>query len=112
MQCCKPGEVRPDSTGQQYITVDENRFEHVFTSKYNKMRIWKILKVSEKSRQEIEDRRTCDAGGWYCPSTYPKALDKLMAKKKDFAQVEDWNRKKSKDDEEYQKKYMAKMAGK
>lgn len=111
-QCCnKPGEWQQAQT--QSIKVDTDRFEHVFTSKYGKMRIWKILKVSEKSKKWVINKRknNCDAGGWYCPGDYPPALDWLMAKKKSFAQVEDWNREKSEADKKYQEEYMRKMAG-
>ena len=38
--------------------------------------------------------RICDApGSWYCEGQYPPALAPLIAKRKSFAQVEDFNTK-------------------
>jgi dolichyl-diphosphooligosaccharide--protein glycosyltransferase len=111
---------RLHSGGQQKgVYVDPNRFKNVYNSKYNKVRIWKVLAVSEKSKAWAADpaNRKCDApGSWYCVGRYPPALRKLFKKKgikkKSFAQLEDFNKKKSKKDEAYQKAYMDKMAGK
>ena len=64
------------------------------------MRIYKIKRVSLKSKRWIEDpdNRVCDApGSWYCTGQYPPAMQSLIAKRKPFAQLEDFNRKK--DDE-------------
>ena len=47
--------------------------------------------------------QNCDAGGWFCPGNYPPGLQKVLKEKKDFAQLEDFNRGAS--DEEYQKQY-------
>ena len=50
------------------------------------------------------NNRKCDApGSWFCPGQYPPALEKILAEKRDFAQLEDFNRDDS--DEEYQKQY-------
>merc|ERR1711862_863759 len=37
--------------------------------------------------------RLCDApGSWYCTGQYPPALAKLIAKRRNFAQLEDFNK--------------------
>lgn len=85
------------------VLVDPAKFEPVYRSKYGKVRIYKILGVSRKSKKWVEENRQCDAGGWFCPGNYPPGLKEILDKKKDFAQLEDFNRKDS--DEEYQKEY-------
>lgn len=85
------------------VEADPSMFEEVYRSKYGKVRIFKIVGVSRKSKTWVEDNRECDAGGWFCPGKYPPALKKHLDKKKDFAQLEDFNRGAS--DEEYQKEY-------
>ena len=96
------------------VRVDKKLFKEVFTSQYNKVRIFKVVGVSQESKDWIADpaNRVCDApGSWYCVGQYPPALDELMKKKQDFAQLEDFNVKKGKKDEEYQKAYHKRMAG-
>ena len=88
---------------KQGVLVDPEKFEHLFRSQYGKVRIYKIKGVSEKSKRWVEENRECDAGGWFCPGKYPPALRDILDKKKDFAQLEDFNRADS--DEEYQKEY-------
>jgi len=86
------------------VQADPNRWKEVFRSKYGKVRIYKILSVSKESKQWVEENRVCDApGSWFCPGQYPPALEKILAEKKDFAQLEDFNSDTS--DEEYQKQY-------
>lgn len=85
------------------VLVDPAKFEPVYRSKYGKVRIYKILGVSRKSKKWVEENRQCDAGGWFCPGNYPPGLKEILDKKKDFAQLEDFNREDS--DEEYQKEY-------
>jgi len=85
------------------VLVDPVKFEPVYRSKYGKVRIYKILGVSRKSKKWVEENRQCDAGGWFCPGNYPPGLKEILDKKKDFAQLEDFNREDS--DEEYQKEY-------
>mmetsp|Transcript_32113 Transcript_32113/g.78249 ORF Transcript_32113/g.78249 Transcript_32113/m.78249 type:complete len:975 (+) Transcript_32113:292-3216(+) len=86
------------------VNADPNRFRPVFQSKYGKVRIYKIMSVSEESKQWVLDNRECDApGSWFCPGKYPPALQKVLAEKKDFAQLEDFNRGSA--DDEYQKQY-------
>jgi len=37
--------------------------------------------------------RGCDApGSWYCVGQYPPALSKLIEKRRNFAQIEDFNK--------------------
>merc|ERR1712130_1051956 len=78
------------------VNVDPNRFREVFSSKFMKVRIYKVLKVSKKSKRWIADpkNRVCDApGSWYCNGQYPPALAKVLAKRKSFSQLEDFNKK-------------------
>eukprot|EP00584_Thalassiosira_punctigera_P022138 CAMPEP_0172552596 /NCGR_PEP_ID=MMETSP1067-20121228/46223_1 /TAXON_ID=265564 ORGANISM="Thalassiosira punctigera, Strain Tpunct2005C2" /NCGR_SAMPLE_ID=MMETSP1067 /ASSEMBLY_ACC=CAM_ASM_000444 /LENGTH=960 /DNA_ID=CAMNT_0013340615 /DNA_START=110 /DNA_END=2995 /DNA_ORIENTATION=+ len=85
------------------VIADPEKFEPVYRSKYGKVRIYKLLGVSRKSKRWVEQNRQCDAGGWFCPGQYPPGLREILAKKKDFAQLEDFNRGAS--DEQYQKEY-------
>jgi dolichyl-diphosphooligosaccharide---protein glycosyltransferase len=76
------------------VTVDPQRFREVFTSKYNKVRIFKVLKVSKESKNWVANpaNRDCDApGSWYCTGNYPPALKDLIGQRKDFKQLEDFN---------------------
>jgi dolichyl-diphosphooligosaccharide--protein glycosyltransferase len=71
-------------------TQDQNLFEHVFDSKYGKVRIYRVKRVSRKSKAWISSSENliCDApGSWYCVGQYPPALNKLMLKKEAFTQV-------------------------
>ena len=80
------------------------RFRPVFSSKYGKVRIFKIMSVSQESKEWVLNNRKCDApGSWYCPGQYPPALRKILKDKKDFGQLEDFNVKAT--DEEYQRQY-------
>ena len=97
-------------------TVDSNKFEEVFQSKYYKVRIFKVKDVSQKSKAWVADpaNRKCDAeGSWYCEGQYPPAFQKKMGKagRKDFAQLENFNKKKSKEEIEYNDEYHKKMGG-
>lgn len=87
--------------------ADKNRFKLVYQSKRGKVRIFKILSVSQESKRWAADpaNRLCDApGSWYCPGQYPPALQKILSEKKDFAQLEDFN--KGAGDHEYTKQYL------
>ena len=78
----------------------------MFRSQYHKVRIYKILSVSRESKKWVAnpENRLCDVpGSWFCPGQYPPALQKILAEKKDFAQLEDFNKKEG--DEDYQKQY-------
>jgi len=87
------------------VIASPDLFEEVFSSKYGKVRIYKILQVSEESKQWAADpkNKLCDEGGWFCPGQYPPGLIPILNRKKDFAQLEDFNRGPA--DEEYQQKY-------
>jgi dolichyl-diphosphooligosaccharide--protein glycosyltransferase len=98
------------------IQVNPALFQEVFTSKYKKVRIFKVIGVSEKSKQWVADpaNRDCDApGSWYCRGQYPPALHKLIAKRNDFAQLEDFNTKSANSEtaRAYQEEYHARMSG-
>ena len=86
------------------VEADRNRFKEVFRSKYGKVRIFQVLSVSKESKQWVKDNRICDVeGSWYCPGQYPPALQKILKEKKDFAQLEDFNR--GEKDSDYTKQY-------
>jgi len=91
------------------IEVDPLQFQEVFRSKYGKVRVYKIIHVDQESKSWAADpkNRKCDVdGGWFCRGQYPPALLKFLQEGKDFAQLEDFNKKGSdQDDEEYQKQY-------
>ena len=96
-------QVMPD------VRVDPNRFKEVFRSKHAKVRIYKILSVSKESKEWVESpaNRVCDApGSWFCRGQYPPALEKILKEKRDFKQLEDFNRKDGEADEEYTRQYM------
>lgn len=91
--------LRPD------VVVSEDRFKEVFRSKYGKVRIYKIIGVSEESKKWVLANRQCDApGSWFCPGKYPPGLQPFIDAKTDFRQLEDFN-KGGKADDEYQKQY-------
>eukprot|EP00439_Symbiodinium_sp_Y106_P070621 s3483_g12.t1 len=78
------------------VRLDGKLFQEVHTTKHGLMRIFKVLGVSEESKKWVADpaNRKCDAeGSWYCVGQYPPALHKLISKRKNFAQLEDFNRK-------------------
>jgi dolichyl-diphosphooligosaccharide--protein glycosyltransferase len=59
---------------KEEVKVDPNRFTHAFTSKYGKVRIFKVRHVSKKSKTWIADpaNRDCDApGSWYVVCVVP-----------------------------------------
>jgi dolichyl-diphosphooligosaccharide--protein glycosyltransferase len=85
------------------VEADPTKFQEVHRTKYGKVRIFKIIGVSRKSKSWVEENRSCDAGGWFCPGKYPPGLKEILDKKKDFAQLEDFNR--GTKDDEYQKEY-------
>jgi dolichyl-diphosphooligosaccharide---protein glycosyltransferase len=61
-------------------SVSEEHFEEVFTTKYRKVRIYKVIDVDMKSRAWAADpsNRVCDPpGSWQCPGRYPPALKKF-----------------------------------
>jgi len=99
---------------RQGVTVDPNLFKLVFQSKYDKIRIYEVIGVSRKSKEYVEnpENRICDApGSWHCTGTYPPALNKILKKKKDFQQLEDFNVQKDEKGAKYHEQYMKKMRG-
>jgi len=98
------------------VTLDPERWEEAFKSKYGKVRIFKVKNVSKKSKKWNADpaNRVCDApGSWYCTGQYPPALQRKMGKlgKRDFAQVEDFNTKRDAKADKHYKEYMKRMGG-
>jgi dolichyl-diphosphooligosaccharide--protein glycosyltransferase len=88
------------------VEADPTKFNEVYRSKYGRVRIFKILGVSEESKQWVAatEHRQCDVpGSWFCPGQYPPGLNAALAGKMDFAQLEDFNR--GMGDAEYQKQY-------
>merc|ERR1712050_380100 len=99
---------------KQGVKVNPALFEEAYTSKYNLVRIFKVLNVSQESKAWAMNPGNwkCDApGSWYCQGQYPPALGKLVQKRRDFKQLEDFNAKRAddKEAEEYQKAYHEKM---
>merc|ERR1712151_400829 len=77
------------------VKLDQRLFKEVHTTKRGRMRIYQVVNISQESKDWIADpnNRVCDApGSWYCVGQYPPALDKLIAKRRSFAQVEDFNK--------------------
>jgi dolichyl-diphosphooligosaccharide--protein glycosyltransferase len=94
------------------VSVNQELFKEVYRSKYGKVRIYQVLKVSKESKNWVADpsNRICDApGSWYCVGQYPPALSKLIARRKNFAQLEDFNSNNK--NSEYTREYMARMNG-
>mmetsp|Transcript_52508 Transcript_52508/g.94171 ORF Transcript_52508/g.94171 Transcript_52508/m.94171 type:complete len:840 (-) Transcript_52508:53-2572(-) len=88
--------VKHDISGQSGVKLNPKLFEEVHSTKYGMIRIYKIHNVSQKSKDWVADpaNRVCDApGSWYCVGQYPPALNKLIAKRRNFAQLEDFNKK-------------------
>ncbi|CAE7440962.1 STT3 [Symbiodinium microadriaticum] len=78
------------------VELNPKLFKEVHTTKHGLMRIYQVLNVSQESKDWVADpaNRICDApGSWYCVGQYPPALKKLIAKRKNFSQLEDFNRK-------------------
>jgi len=78
------------------VRVNERYFKHVHTTKHGLLRIYEVQNVSQESKDWVADpnNRICDApGSWYCVGQYPPALHKLIAKRRNFAQIEDFNKK-------------------
>lgn len=93
-------QIKPD------VEVPADKFTEVYRSTYGKVRIYKVQGVSEESKQWVADpaNRKCDApGSWFCPGQYPPGLKDILSRKKDFLQLEDFNR--AERDHEYQEQY-------
>lgn len=95
--------------------VNGKNFKQVFMSKYGKVKIFKVVNVSEESKRWVADpkNRICDApGSWYCSGQYPPALSYVIKKRKNFQQLENFNQKeKTKEAERYQEEYMRGVGG-
>ena len=90
------------------VEAPADKFKEVYKSKYGKVRIYKLLGVDEESKRWVADpaNRRCDApGSWFCPGQYPPGLSAFLSKKKDFSQLEDFNKREGEGDDEYTKKY-------
>ena len=56
--------------------------------------------------------RVCDApGSWYCTGQYPPALSSLIARRKNFRQLEDFNVGQDEQSRKYQEEYHKRMSG-
>lgn len=94
------------------VNVDPRLFTEVYTSQYRKVRIFKVMNISQESRTWLAnpENRDCDApGSWYCPGNYPPAMHDWLKNKKAFRQLEDFNKAQDEDSDEYHKNYMNKM---
>lgn len=77
------------------VKVNENLFKEVHTTKHGLMRVYQVMNISQESKDWVADpkNRICDApGSWYCVGQFPPALSKLVQKRKNFAQLEDFNK--------------------
>jgi len=84
-----------EHNNKEGVKVNEKYFKHVHTTKHGLMRIYEVQNVSQESKEWIADpkNRICDApGSWYCVGQYPPALHKLISKRRNFAQIEDFNK--------------------
>eukprot|EP00931_Biecheleriopsis_adriatica_P098076 TRINITY_DN7198_c0_g1_i1.p1 TRINITY_DN7198_c0_g1~~TRINITY_DN7198_c0_g1_i1.p1 ORF type:complete len:878 (-),score=168.06 TRINITY_DN7198_c0_g1_i1:83-2716(-) len=75
--------------------ADPRLFELVYTSPNDQLRIFKVLNVSQESKDWVAnpENKICDApGSWYCVGQYPPAIEKFLQKRRSFAQVEDFNK--------------------
>merc|ERR1719316_2568890 len=83
--------------GQQPgVKADPNCFELVYQSPRNMMRLFKVLNVSQESKDWVAnpENRICDApGSWYCVGQYPPAIKNFIEKRRSFSQLEDFNKK-------------------
>jgi len=97
------------------VRADPALFREVYTSRFNKVRIYKVMRVSKKSKKWVADpaNRVCDApGSWYCVGQYPPALAPLIERRINFAQLEDFNKKRDEGSNRYVDSYMKRMEGK
>uniref|UniRef100_A0A7S3B345 dolichyl-diphosphooligosaccharide--protein glycotransferase n=1 Tax=Haptolina ericina TaxID=156174 RepID=A0A7S3B345_9EUKA len=100
--------------GRPGVTLNDTYFQHAYTSKYGKVRIFKVRKVSKKSKDWIAnpENRLCDApGSWYCNGQYPPALQEFVNSRRAFKQLEDFNVKQDAHSKKYQEEYMRRMGG-
>merc|ERR550525_1228215 len=77
------------------VKLNGKYWKEVHTTQYGLMRVFQVLNVSKESKEWIAkpENRVCDApGSWYCIGQYPPALAPLIAKRRNFAQLEDFNK--------------------
>ncbi|TPP44386.1 Oligosaccharyl transferase STT3 subunit family protein [Leishmania donovani] len=89
------------------VKVDPSLFQEVYSSKYGLVRVFKVMNVSEESKEWVADpaNRVCHPpGSWICPGQYPpaKEIQEMLAHRVPFDQVG----KDKKDKEAYHKAYM------
>jgi dolichyl-diphosphooligosaccharide---protein glycosyltransferase len=61
--------------------VRSEYFQEVYKSKYEKVRIFKIMDVDQESKTWVSINKKCDeAGGWICPGSYPPKLMSYISK--------------------------------
>jgi len=78
------------------VKLNKKYWKEVHTTKYGLLRVFKVLNISQESKDWVADpkNRVCDApGSWYCVGQYPPALAPLIAKRRNFKQLEDFNAK-------------------
>jgi len=78
------------------VKLNPKYFREVHTTKHGKMRVYQVMNVSQESKDWIANpaNRDCDApGSWYCVGKYPPAIKGLIEQRRNFAQIEDFNRK-------------------
>ena len=87
--------------------ADPELWEHAYTSKHARVKIWKVKNIDEESREYSFDESNyiCDDSGWLCRGQYPPKFLPFIESKQDFKQLEDFNVGNSKKSAEYQKKY-------
>ena len=59
------------------VSLNRSLWEEVYSSKYGKVRIYKVKGVDRESKRWLADpaNRLCDRpGSWYCPGQYPPAI--------------------------------------
>merc|ERR1712110_534032 len=94
------------------VKANPKLFEEVYNSPRSELRIYKIVNVSQESKDWIADpaNKVCDApGSWYCVGQYPPAIKKFLDTRRSFSQVEDLNKKGEKS--AYQKMIEQQRAG-
>merc|ERR1719401_3358243 len=80
----------------QGATLNPKLFKEVHTTENGLLRVYQILNISQESKEWLADpaNRVCDApGSWYCVGKYPPALQPLIDRRRNFAQLEDFNKK-------------------
>ena len=78
--------------------VSPERFKEVFTSRYGKVRIYKVVNVDEDSKAWVANpaNRMCDHpdGSGFCPGAYPPALKQFPKIIKPAYKVPEWIKEK------------------